>query len=144
MQIRRCAPSSLLAWLARLQRRGASRRAKCCLHARETVGGEGEKGEKILSRLSRSSCNGPWGRKGEKWKEKERKRGSDSSWGVGQSAKVDRVTHKNDRALDAHHEIAYNNDVQHKHDSSNSQLSTDTEKHARTYTYMCVCAFMYV
>lgn len=47
---------------------------------------------------------------------KERKRGSDSSWGVGQSAKVDRVTHKNDRALDAHHEIAYNNGVQHKHD----------------------------
>jgi len=94
----RCTPSSLFAWLARLQRRVTSR--KIYLHATK-----GERVERFSFGWDRPATV-RWGKKGEKKNEKKgetrRKR---FFVGCETVRKVDRVTYKNDRAIDAHYEL---------------------------------------
>lgn len=119
----------------------ASRRAKC-LHARTRW----EKGRKdpISAEIVLH-----WS---VKKKEKKKKKGGKrvSMWGCG-IVRKSRVTHKNDRAIDAHHELHTTsastsiNRVLATHNYYRYRWYRGTEKDTHVHhVYMCVCAFMYV
>lgn len=103
---RRCTPPSSLAWLSRLQRRArhVAQNLFACKNTGRREGGE------ILFR-PRSSCDDPS-------KRKEKKRRKKKGWGNAeattlcgvweQSAKSIGSHSKDDRAIDAHHELHTN------------------------------------